>query len=94
MREQPADLAGSYGEWLMAMTGLSGGTVVENSPLPGPIVIHEHCDVDQACDRAKYEVFVGGSNLFEGGRKLYFCGHHFHQYEQALIERGYRVRKI
>ena len=70
------------------------GAVVENSPLPSPTGIYENCDRDQACDRAKYEVSVGGDNLFEDGRKLFFCGHHFHQYEQAIIERGYRVRKI
>lgn len=74
--------------------GPSEGTVAENPPLPPPIVVYEHCDVDQACDRAKYEVFVSGSNLFEGCRKLYFCGHHFHQYEKVFTDRKYGVRKL
>ena len=79
----------------MPAIDLSDGTVVEGSPLSDSTVIYEHCDADQACDRAKYEVFICGSDLFKGCRKLYFCGHHFHQYESIFFtDRKYEVRKI
>jgi hypothetical protein len=67
--------------------GLSGGTVVENPPLPIPVVVYENCDVDPACDRAKFEVFVGELSLF-------FCAHHYRQHSAALDAQGFGVRPL
>ena len=74
--------------------GLAGGHLTEPAPIPEPESTWTHCDVDQACDRAKYEVFIGGSDLFKGCRKLYFCGHHFRKYEKVFASRKYGVRKL
>lgn len=76
--------------------GLAGGTIADKklgAPAPA-VIVHEHCDVDQACDRAKYEILINKLNLFEGTHSLFFCGHHYREHEQAFIERGYGVKKL
>jgi len=100
VREQSTDLAGSNGEWLMAGTrrvenaGLAGGHLTEPAPMTKPEFVWIHCDADQACDRAKYEVFIAGSDLFKGCRTLYFCGHHFRKYEPVFTKRRYGIREL
>ena len=100
MRELSAELACSDGQRLMAGTrrvenaGLADEHLTEPAPMPEPEFTWTHCDADQACDRAKYEVFIAGSDLFKGCRTLYFCGHHFRENEKVFNDRKYGIRKI